>query len=71
MVDKEDGESWNWFLTQLRCCIGSGNKFGTYTIISDRQKVGKNFIEQFSVITFLIISLFSIVVIICECTGLA
>ena len=51
VVDKEDGESWNWFLTQSRCCIGSGNKFGTYTIISDRQKVGKNFIEQFSVIT--------------------
>ena len=39
VVDKEDGESWTWFLTQLRCCIGSGNKFGTYTIISDRQKV--------------------------------
>ncbi|XP_020181711.1 uncharacterized protein [Aegilops tauschii subsp. strangulata] len=38
VVDKEDGESWNWFLTQLRCCIGSGKKFGTYTIISDRQK---------------------------------
>nr|XP_045090002.1 uncharacterized protein LOC123497499 [Aegilops tauschii subsp. strangulata] len=38
VVDKEDGESWNWFLTQLRCCIGSGNKFGTYTIMSDRQK---------------------------------
>ena len=71
VVDKEDGESWNWFLTQLRCCIGSGNKFETYTIISDRQKVGKNFIEQFSVITFLIISFFSIVVIICECIGLA
>ena len=40
VVDKEDGESWTWFLTQLRCCIGSGNKFGTYTIISDRRKVG-------------------------------
>ncbi|KAM3390893.1 hypothetical protein ACQJBY_012486 [Aegilops geniculata] len=39
VVDKEDSESWTWFLTQLRCCIGSGSKFGTYTIISDRQKV--------------------------------
>ncbi|XP_037424460.1 uncharacterized protein LOC119289171 [Triticum dicoccoides] len=38
VVDKEDEESWTWFLTQLRCCIGSGNKFGTYTIISGRQK---------------------------------
>ncbi|XP_073355273.1 uncharacterized protein [Aegilops tauschii subsp. strangulata] len=38
VVDKEDSESWTWFLTQLRCCIGSGSKFGTYTIISDRQK---------------------------------
>ncbi|XP_073363582.1 uncharacterized protein [Aegilops tauschii subsp. strangulata] len=37
-VDKEDSESWTWFLTQLRCCIGSGSKFGTYNIISDRQK---------------------------------
>ncbi|KAE8789186.1 MATE efflux family protein 3, chloroplastic [Hordeum vulgare] len=38
VVDKEDGDSWTWFLTHLRCCIGSGSKFGTYTIISDRQK---------------------------------
>ncbi|KAE8778694.1 MATE efflux family protein 3, chloroplastic [Hordeum vulgare] len=38
VVDKEDGDSWTWFLTQLRCCIGSGSKFGTYTIISDGQK---------------------------------
>ena len=38
VVGKEDSDSCNWFLTQLRCCIGSGNKFGTYTIISDRQK---------------------------------
>lgn len=38
VVDKEDGDSWRWFLTQLRCCIGSGSKFGTYTIISDTQK---------------------------------
>nr|XP_040251378.1 uncharacterized protein LOC120968558 [Aegilops tauschii subsp. strangulata] len=38
VVDKEDSESWTWFLTQLRFCIGSGSKFGTYTIISDRQK---------------------------------
>nr|XP_020189913.1 uncharacterized protein LOC109775596 [Aegilops tauschii subsp. strangulata] len=38
VVDKEDSESWTWFLTHLRCCIGSGSKFGTYTIISDRQK---------------------------------
>lgn len=39
VVDKEDSDSWTWFLTQLRCCIGSGSKFGTYTIISDMQKV--------------------------------
>ncbi|KAE8782868.1 WD repeat-containing protein 43 [Hordeum vulgare] len=38
VVIKEDGDSWTWFLTQLRCCIGSGSKSGTYTIISDRQK---------------------------------
>ncbi|KAE8783341.1 MATE efflux family protein 3, chloroplastic [Hordeum vulgare] len=38
VVDKEDGDSWTWFRTELRCCIGSGSKFGTYTIISDRQK---------------------------------
>ncbi|KAE8783662.1 hypothetical protein D1007_42866 [Hordeum vulgare] len=38
VVDKEHGDSWTWFLTQLICCIGSGSKFGTYTIISDTQK---------------------------------
>ncbi|KAE8780503.1 MATE efflux family protein 3, chloroplastic [Hordeum vulgare] len=38
VVDKEDRDSWTWSLTQLRCFIGSGNKFGTYTIISDSQK---------------------------------
>ncbi|KAE8780326.1 MATE efflux family protein 3, chloroplastic [Hordeum vulgare] len=38
VVDKQDSDRWIWFLTQLRCCIGSGRKFGTYTIISDRQK---------------------------------
>nr|XP_040251478.1 uncharacterized protein LOC120968635 [Aegilops tauschii subsp. strangulata] len=38
IVDKEDKESWTWFLSQLRACIGEGNKWGTYTIISDRQK---------------------------------
>ncbi|KAE8804140.1 MATE efflux family protein 3, chloroplastic [Hordeum vulgare] len=38
VVDKEDSDCWTWFLTQLRCCIGSGSKFGIYTIISDRQK---------------------------------
>ena len=39
IVDKEDTASWCWFLTQLRYCIGEAGKFGTYTIISDRQKV--------------------------------
>ncbi|KAM0857193.1 hypothetical protein ACQ4PT_048645 [Festuca glaucescens] len=38
VVDKEDTASWLWFLTQLRYCIGESRKFGTYTIISDRQK---------------------------------
>ena len=28
VVDKEDTDSWTWFLTQLRTAIGSGNKFG-------------------------------------------
>jgi hypothetical protein len=39
VVDKEDGHSWSWFLNQLRVCIGTSNKFGNYTIMSDRQKV--------------------------------
>ena len=39
VVDKEDTDNWTWFLTQLRTVIGSGNKFGKYTIMSDRQKV--------------------------------
>ena len=39
VVDKEDTDNWTWFLTQLRIVIGSGNKFGKYTIMSDRQKV--------------------------------
>jgi hypothetical protein len=39
VVDKEETDSWTWFLTQLRTVIGSGNKFGKYTIMSDRQKV--------------------------------
>ena len=39
IVDKEDKDSWTWFLSQLRACIGEGNRWGTYTIIFDRQKV--------------------------------
>ena len=39
VVDKEETDSWTWFLTQLRTVIGTGNKFGKYTIMSDRQKV--------------------------------
>ena len=39
VVEKEDTASWLWFLTQLRYCIGEASKFGTYTIMSDRQKV--------------------------------
>ncbi|KAE8774556.1 MATE efflux family protein 3, chloroplastic [Hordeum vulgare] len=42
VVDKEYYDSWTWFLTQLRCYIGSGSKFGTYTIISDTQKMMRN-----------------------------
>jgi hypothetical protein len=40
LVDKEDKASWTWFLTQLKAAIGGDyDKFGHYTIISDRQKV--------------------------------
>ena len=39
IVDKEDTASWLWFLTQLKCCIGTSGKHGNYTIISNRQKV--------------------------------
>ncbi|KAE8791355.1 Protein FAR1-RELATED SEQUENCE 5 [Hordeum vulgare] len=38
IVDKEDTDSWSWFLYQLRACIGEGNKWGNYTIMSDTQK---------------------------------
>ena len=38
VVDKEETDSWTWFLTQLRTIIETGNKFGKYTIMSDRQK---------------------------------
>ncbi|CAM0947194.1 unnamed protein product [Alopecurus aequalis] len=38
VVEKEDTASWLWFLTQLRYCIGEASQFGTYTIMSDRQK---------------------------------
>ncbi|CAM0877694.1 unnamed protein product [Alopecurus aequalis] len=37
-IEKEDTASWLWFLTQLRYCIGEASQFGTYTIMSDRQK---------------------------------
>ena len=39
VVDKEETDIWTWFLTQLRTVIGTSNKFGKYTIMSDRQKV--------------------------------
>ena len=40
VVDKEDKDSWTWFLTQLKDALdGESGKFGYYTIISDRQKV--------------------------------
>ena len=39
VVDKEETDSCTWFPTQLRTVIGTGNKFGKYTIMSDRQKV--------------------------------
>ena len=40
IVDKEDTNSWTWFLYQLREAIGGqSGQFGQYTIISDRQKV--------------------------------
>uniref|UniRef100_A0A8R7TCW3 MULE transposase domain-containing protein n=1 Tax=Triticum urartu TaxID=4572 RepID=A0A8R7TCW3_TRIUA len=39
VVDKEDTNSWTWFLTQLKDALGGeSGKFGYYTIISDRQK---------------------------------
>nr|XP_020146808.2 uncharacterized protein LOC109732028 isoform X2 [Aegilops tauschii subsp. strangulata] len=39
VVDKEDTDSWTWFLTQLKDALGGeSGKFGYYTIISDRQK---------------------------------
>ena len=39
VVDKEETDNWTWFLTQLRTAIGTGNRFGKYTIMSDKQKV--------------------------------
>ncbi|XP_073355436.1 uncharacterized protein [Aegilops tauschii subsp. strangulata] len=39
IVDKENTDSWTWFLYQLRVAIGGqSGQFGQYTIISDRQK---------------------------------
>ena len=40
VVDKEDTNSWTWFLSELKIAIGGeSGRFGYYTIISDRQKV--------------------------------
>lgn len=40
IVDKEDTNSWTWFLNELKIALGGeSRKFGLYTIISDRQKV--------------------------------
>ncbi|KAE8805879.1 MATE efflux family protein 3, chloroplastic [Hordeum vulgare] len=36
VVDKEETDSWTWFLTQLRTIIGNGNKFGKYQIMCER-----------------------------------
>ena len=49
VVDKEDTDSWTWFLTQLKDALGGeSGKFGYYTIISDRQKV--NFSSHISIV---------------------
>ena len=55
IVDKEDTDSWTWFLYQLRVALGGqSGKFGNYTIISDRQKVMKSTCASyFLVITFI------------------
>ncbi|XP_073364958.1 uncharacterized protein [Aegilops tauschii subsp. strangulata] len=43
VVDKEDTDSWTWFLTQLKDALGGeSGKFGYYTIISDRQKPNRS-----------------------------
>ena len=40
IVDKEDTNSWTWFLNELKIALGGeSGKFGLYTIISDWQKV--------------------------------
>jgi hypothetical protein len=40
IVEKEDKANWCWFLTQLKYALGGDEgEFGTYTIMSDRQKV--------------------------------
>jgi hypothetical protein len=42
VVNKEDTENWTWFLQTLESAIGQGDKYGGWTIMSDRQKVIKN-----------------------------
>nr|XP_045087319.1 skin secretory protein xP2-like [Aegilops tauschii subsp. strangulata] len=51
IVDKEDTDSWTWFLYQLKIALGGqSGKFGNYTIISDRQKAKlqpEDFVDDF------------------------
>ena len=51
IVDKEDTDSWTWFLYQLKVALGGqSGKFGNYTIISDRQKVMKSTCASFHLV---------------------
>lgn len=39
LAESENIRSWTWFCEILRDCIGSGEEFGGWVIMSDRQKV--------------------------------
>lgn len=42
VVEGENGNSWNWFITLLKVDLGITDGVG-YTFISDQQKVSLNF----------------------------
>ncbi|XP_047051179.1 uncharacterized protein LOC124656490 [Lolium rigidum] len=47
IVGKEETSTWCWFLLQLRYALGgSGNRYGSFTIMSDRQKGLLNAVKQ-------------------------
>lgn len=47
VVGKEETSTWCWFLLQLRYSLGgSGNRYGSFTIMYDRQKGLLNAVNQ-------------------------